>query len=86
MRQVDLMKRITANPKILGGKPIIRGTRISVEFILELLASGATESEILQDYPHLKPSDIKACLQYPSSSVWDGYEMSAHSGKRDRIP
>lgn len=68
MRQVDLMKRITANPKILGGKSIIRGTRISVEFILELLASGATESEILQDYPHLKPSDIKACLQYAARS------------------
>ena len=64
MRHADLMKRITANPKILGGKPIIRGTRISVEFILELLASGATEAEILQDYPHLKPSGIKACLQY----------------------
>ncbi|WP_337289013.1 DUF433 domain-containing protein [Candidatus Methylomirabilis sp.] len=68
MRQADLMKRITANPKILGGKPIIRGTRISVEFILELLASGATEPEILQDYPHLKPSDIKACLQYAARS------------------
>lgn len=68
MRQADLMKRITANPKILGGKPIIRGTRISVEFVLELLASGATEPEILQDYPHLKPSDIKACLQYAARS------------------
>jgi uncharacterized protein (DUF433 family) len=68
MRQAGLMKRITANPKVLGGKPIIRGTRISVEFILELLASGATESEILEDYPHLKPSDIKACLQYAAQS------------------
>ncbi|PTL36363.1 hypothetical protein CLG94_04845 [Candidatus Methylomirabilis limnetica] len=68
MRQVDLMKRITANPRILGGKPIIRGTRISVEFILELLASGATEPEILQDYPHLKSNDIMACLQYAARS------------------
>jgi len=68
MRQADLMKRITANPKILGGKPIIRGTRIAVEFILELLASGAAESEILEDYPHLKSSDIKACLQYAARS------------------
>lgn len=68
MRQVDLLKRITANPRILGGKPIIRRTRISVEFILELLASGATESEILEDYPHLKPNDIKACLQYAAQS------------------
>ena len=68
MRKRDILKRITANPKILGGKPIIRGTRISVEFILELLASGATESEILKDYPHIKPFDIKACLAYAAQS------------------
>jgi uncharacterized protein (DUF433 family) len=58
------MSRITANPKILGGKPVIRGTRISVEFILELLASDVSESEILQDYPHLSKEDISACLRY----------------------
>jgi len=52
------MERITANREVLGGKPIIRGTRISVEFILELLASGVTEGEILQDYPHLTKEDI----------------------------
>ena len=69
MKQKDLLKRITANPMILGGKPIVKGTRISVEFILELLASGATESEILQDYPHLKPKDIKACLNYAAHSM-----------------
>jgi len=68
MRKHDLLKRITADPKILGGKPVIRGTRISVEFVLELLASGATEAEILQDYPHLKPVDIKACLTYAAQS------------------
>ena len=68
MKTKDLTKRITANPKILGGKPIIRGTRISVEFILELLASGATEAGILKDYPHLKPHDIKACLAYAAQS------------------
>jgi len=43
--------RITANREVLGGKPVIKGTRISVEFILELLVSGITEGEILQDYP-----------------------------------
>ncbi|MCP4113759.1 MAG: DUF433 domain-containing protein [Desulfobacteraceae bacterium] len=63
------MNRITANPKILGGKPVIRGTRISVEFILELLASDVSESEILQDYPHLSKEDIRACLRYASSSL-----------------
>ena len=64
MNAKNLLKRITADPKILGGKPIIRGTRLSVELILELLASGATEAEILHDYPHLKSSDVKACLEY----------------------
>ncbi len=63
------MNRITANPKILGGKPVIRGTRISVEFILELLASDVSESEILQDYPHLSKEDISACLRYAANSL-----------------
>lgn len=62
------MGRITANPKILGGKPIIRGTRISVEFILELLASEVSEEEILQDYPHLTKDDIHDCLRYAARS------------------
>ena len=64
----ELKTRIIIRPGILGGKPIIRGTPISVEFILELLASGATEPEFLQDYPHLKPNDIMACLQYAARS------------------
>ena len=68
MKKQDLLKRITANSKVLGGKPVIRGTRISVEFILEMLASGGTEAEILKDYPHLKPLDIKACLAYAAQS------------------
>lgn len=58
------MGRITVNPKILGGKPIIRGTRISVEFILELLASGASDDEIIADYSHLTKEDIYACLRH----------------------
>ena len=61
---MPVLERITVNPKILGGKPIIRGTRLSVQFVLELLASGATEEEILKDYPHLQPEDIRACLGY----------------------
>ncbi len=58
-----MIERITANPQIFGGKPIIRGTRISVEFILELLASDVSEDEILEDYPHLTKDDIQACLK-----------------------
>lgn len=63
-----MIEQITANPKILGGKPIIRGTRISVEFILDLLASEVSEKEILEDYPHLTKEDIHACLRYAARS------------------
>lgn len=63
------MSRITANTMILGGKPVIKGTRISVEFILELLASDVSETEILQDYPHLSKEDISACLRYALNSL-----------------
>ncbi len=58
------MERIIVDPKILAGKPIIRGTRISVEFVLELLSSGMEVDEILQEYPHLKKQDILAALNY----------------------
>lgn len=60
---INVMDRITSNPGILGGKPVVEGTRISVEFVLELLASGVSEDEILQDYPHLAAEDIQACLR-----------------------
>jgi len=63
------MSIITANPEILGGKPIIKGTRMSVEFILELLASQITSDEILIDYPHLSPEDIQACLMYAARAA-----------------
>lgn len=56
--------RIVSNPDILGGKPIIRGTRISVEIILEQFASGANYADILDVYPHLKHEDIQAALRY----------------------
>ena len=64
-----LMERITVDPEILGGKPVIRGTRITVEFVLELLGSGATEEEILLDYGHLSREDIRACLYYAAHSL-----------------
>lgn len=63
-----MIDRITANPKILGGKPIIQGTRLSVEFILELLASDVPEVEILEDYPHITREDIHTCLKYAARS------------------
>jgi len=60
----DLLKRITVNPEIMTGLPCVRGMRIPVTTVLGLLASGATEEEILGEYPDLEPDDIKACLSY----------------------
>lgn len=56
------LDRIVADPEILSGKPCIRGTRISVEFLLELIASGATIDQILQAYPHLHAEDIRQAI------------------------
>src|SRR5262252_9475008 len=64
-----LLNRITANPKIFGGKPIIRGLRISVEMIVSLLAQGETTEAILEDYPDLEPEDIRACLTYAHAVI-----------------
>lgn len=66
---MDWKDRITVNPKILVGKPIIRGTRISVELVLDALGAGATVDDLLEDYPHLKPEDILACIKYGAESV-----------------
>lgn len=60
----SLLSRIIVNREILGGKPIIRGMRISVAMILELLAKGAAIQEILEDYPELEMNDIQAALMY----------------------
>ena len=59
-------ERIVVDPKILAGKPVIRGSRLAVEFILELLAAGQSESDILTNYPGLTREDILACLSYTS--------------------
>ncbi len=60
---------IISNPKILGGKPVIKGTRISVEFVLELLRSGMNLNDIIHEYPHLKKSDIQAVLAFAKRAV-----------------
>jgi len=61
MKHLD---RFTSYPAIFGGKPIVRGMRISVELILSLLAQGEMTQALLQDYPGLQPEDIRACLAY----------------------
>lgn len=69
MADQELLQRITVNPKIFGGKPIIRGMRVSVELILSLLAQGQTFEDILSDYPDLQPEDIRACLAYAHAVI-----------------
>ena len=61
--------RIVRNPDILAGKPVIRGTRISVEFTLELMAGGWSVDDILTNYPHITRADILACLDYARQVV-----------------
>ena len=65
----NLLERITINPKVMIGKPTIRGSRLTVEIILEKLAGGETEDKILEDYPILEREDIKACLLYAAKSL-----------------
>lgn len=61
MAQTD---RIVVDPKVLTGKPVVRGTRISVEFVVDLLAAGWGHAQILESYPRLSEDDIRACLAY----------------------
>ncbi len=69
MNDQELLSRITVNPQIFGGKPIIRGMRVSVELILSLLAQGEAEDAILADYPDLAREDIRACLAYAHAVI-----------------
>ena len=65
----NLLSRITSDPKICHGKPVIRGLRYPVESMLELLASGMTHEEILADYEDLEEGDLQACLLFAAKSV-----------------
>ena len=59
-------ERIAADPEVLAGKPVVRGTRLPAELVLELLAAGETEEQLLSDYPRLTREDVRACLAYAS--------------------
>ncbi len=62
-----LRNRIELNPKVMAGKPVIRGTRMPVEMIVRMLANGVPETEILNEYPRLTQTDIRAALAYAAS-------------------
>ena len=69
MKDQQLLKRITLNPKVMVGKPVIKGTRLTVEYILNLLAHGATVDEILEEYDGLTQEDVQACLLFATKSL-----------------
>ena len=69
MTEEDLLSRITVNPQIFGGKPIVRGRRLAVEHVLGMLAAGDSPEVILEGYPWLEPEDIRACLIYARRHV-----------------
>ena len=67
--QTELLKRITVIPALMGGKPTIRGMRFRVSDVLEMLASGMSNEEILEDFPYLEKEDIQAALLYASLNL-----------------
>jgi len=69
MHDTELLGRITINPEQCGGRPCIRGMRLRVLDVLELLAAGETQEQILSDYPYLEPDDIAACLLYAARQM-----------------
>ena len=69
MNDSFLIERITVNPKVMLGKPVIRGTRLTVEYILGLLAHGAGVEEIIQEYQDLEREDIQACLLFATKTL-----------------
>jgi len=81
MPEEELLSRITINPGIFGGKPIIRGMRIAVEHVLEMLAAGETPERLLQEYPFLEAADIQACLVYAHRTVAGEHVLERAVGK-----
>ena len=69
MSDQQLLQRITCDAKIMVGKPVIRGTRLTVEYVLNLLAHGSSADDILDEYEGLTPDDIQACLLFASQSL-----------------
>jgi len=69
MKDEELLERIILNPKVMVGKPVIRGTRLTVDLILNLLAHGATEKEILEEYKGLTEEDIRACFLFATETL-----------------
>ena len=67
--KLDWHERIHCDPSILVGRPVVRGTRLSVEFLLDLLAAGWSEAEVLENYPRLSAEDLRAVFSYASDHL-----------------
>ena len=69
MSEKELLQRVTLNPKVMVGKPVIKGTRLTVQYILGLLAEGETAEDIVDEYPGLTQEDIMACLLFATKTL-----------------
>jgi uncharacterized protein (DUF433 family) len=78
MTREELLSRITIDPKVCFGKPCIRGHRIWVSLILDLLASGMSSEEILDDYPGIEEADVRACIAYGAEMARERYVEVPH--------
>jgi uncharacterized protein (DUF433 family) len=75
---MDFLNRISMNPEVMGGKPCVRGLRVTVGVIVGLLAVGKTEAEVLAAYPYLEPDDLRAALAY---AAWRSEEIEVQVGQ-----
>lgn len=69
MKDEALLKRIVLNPRIMTGKPVIKGTRLTVDYILNLLAHGSTEDDIVREYKGISSDDVRACILFAMKSL-----------------
>ncbi len=91
---MDWKDRIEINPKVLVGKPVIRGTRISVELVLQMIAAGVSEAKILHNYPSLSPQDLRASVAYAAKNqgksvsrlVADDFELLDRPPREEPLP
>lgn len=80
MEDSELLNRITADPNVMVGKPVVKGTRITVEWVLDLLGGGWTNEQILDQFPHLSLPDIHACLVFAREAVRNERVYPSHTG------
>lgn len=81
--KIDWREHIHSDPAILSGRPVVRGTRLSVEFLLGLFADGLTQAQVLEGYPHLKPADLRAVFAFAQDNMSEESYFSASLAAAD---